>query len=60
MKINKLNLLYHHLNKRKISISQYYNGLGVSLFVIHDSVIIHKINKYNNNYNIQIILKAVV
>lgn len=26
-----------HLNKRKTSILLYYNGLDVSLFVIHDS-----------------------
>lgn len=43
-------LPYHHLSKRKISISLCYNDLNVSLFVIHDSEIIHKINKYKKYY----------
>lgn len=41
-------LPYRHLNKRKISISLCYNGLSVSLFVIHGSKITQKINYYKN------------
>jgi len=45
-KLNALNLPCHRLNKRKISILLCYNGLDVSLFVIHDSKTIIKINKH--------------
>lgn len=37
IKYNVLNVPCHRLNKRKISILLYYNGLDVSLFVIHGS-----------------------